>query len=106
VAGVLGLAPWLPDELDVSPLAGRRLDVLHGALDRWVPGIPGVSPSISRRGFERATRLGVDGTYRLIPGAVHGIALRSRLSGRLLVLPRAARWKELAGDHVARFCDR
>jgi pimeloyl-ACP methyl ester carboxylesterase len=106
VAGVLGLAPWLPDELDVSPLVGRRLDVLHGALDRWLPGIPGVSPSISRRGFERATRLGVDGTYRLIPGAVHGIALRSRLSGRLLVLPRAARWKELAGDHVARFCDR
>jgi pimeloyl-ACP methyl ester carboxylesterase len=105
VAGVLGLAPWLPDEIDVSPLRGRRLDVLHGALDRWLPGIPGVSPSISRRGFERATRLGAEGTYRLIPGAVHGIALRSRLSGRLFALPRAARWKELAGDHVARFRD-
>jgi len=36
---------------------------------------------------------------------VHGIALRSRLSGRLLALPRAARWKELAGEHVARFRD-
>jgi pimeloyl-ACP methyl ester carboxylesterase len=105
VTGVLGLAPWLPDELDVSPLLGRRLDVLHGALDRWLPGIPGVSPSISRRGFERAMRLGVEGTYRLIPGAVHGIALRSRLSGRLLALPRATRWKELAGEHVARFRD-
>ena len=105
VAGVLGLAPWLPDELDVSPLLGRRLDVLHGALDRWLPGIPGVSPSISRRGFERATRLGVEGTYRLIPGAVHGIALRSRLSGRLFALPRAARWHELAAEHVARFRD-
>jgi len=105
VTGVLGLAPWLPDELDVSPLVGRRLDVLHGALDRWLPGIPGVSPSISRRGFERATRLGVEGTYRVIPGAVHGIALRSRWSGRLLALPRASRWKELAADHVARFLD-
>ena len=105
VTGVLGLAPWLPDELDVSPLVGRRLDVLHGALDRWLPGIPGVNPSVSRRGFERATRLGVEGTYRLIPGAVHGIALRSRRSGRLLALPRAARWKELAGEHVARFRD-
>ena len=105
VAGVLGLAPWLPDELDVSPLLGRRLDVLHGALDRWLPGIPGVSPSISRRGFERATRLGVEGTYTLIPGAVHGIALRSRLSGRLFALPRAARWHELAAEHVARFRD-
>jgi len=105
VAAVLGLAPWLPDELDVSPLVGRRLDVLHGALDRWLPGIPGVNPSVSRRGFERATRLGVEGTYRLIPGAVHGIALRSRLSGRLLALPRAARWKELAAENVALFRD-
>jgi len=105
VTGVLGLAPWLPGELDVAPLVGRRLDVLHGALDRWLPGIPGVNPSISRRGFERARRLGVDGTYTLIPGAVHGIALRSRRSGRLLALPRAARWSELAAEHVARFRD-
>jgi pimeloyl-ACP methyl ester carboxylesterase len=103
VTGVLGLAPWLPDELDVSPLVGRRLDVLHGALDRWLPGIPGVSPSISRRGFERATRLGVEGTYTLIPGAVHGIALRSRRSGKLFALPRASRWRELAAEHVDRF---
>ena len=44
VVGVLGLAPWLPDQLDLAPLRGRRLDVLHGALDRWLPGIPGVSP--------------------------------------------------------------
>jgi pimeloyl-ACP methyl ester carboxylesterase len=103
VTGVLGLAPWLPDELDVSPLVGRRLDVLHGALDRWLPGIPGVSPSISRRGFERATRLGVEGTYTLIPGAVHGIALRSRRSRKLFALPRASRWRELAAEHVDRF---
>ena len=47
VVGVLGLAPWLPDELDLAPLRGRRLDVLHGALDRWLPGIPGVSPALS-----------------------------------------------------------
>jgi len=105
VSGVLGLAPWLPDELDLAPLHGRRLDVLHGALDRWLPGIPGVNPSISRRGFERARRLGVEGTYTLIPRAVHGIALRSRRSGRLLALPRAARWNELAAQHVARFRD-
>lgn len=105
VTGVLGLAPWLPDEIDVSPLVGRRLDVLHGALDRWLPGIPGVSPSISRRGFERATRLGVEGTYTLIPGAVHGIALRSRRSGKLFALPRASRWRELAAEHVERFRD-
>ena len=98
VAGVLGLAPWLPDELDVSPLVGRRLDVLHGALDRWLPGIPGVSPSISRRGFERATRLGVEGTYTADPrrGARH----RAR-SGSAASLPRAARWKELGSTSHA-----
>jgi pimeloyl-ACP methyl ester carboxylesterase len=102
VAGVLGLAPWLPDQLDVSPLVGRRLDVLHGALDRWLPGVPGVNPSVSRRGFERARRLGVEGTYALIPGAVHGIALR-RPGGGLVTLPRAARWDELAAVQVARY---
>ena len=44
VAGVLGLAPWLPDQLDLAPLRGRRLDVLHGALDRWLPGDPRRQP--------------------------------------------------------------
>ena len=102
VAGVLGLAPWLPDQLDLAPLRGRRLDVLHGALDRWLPGIPGVSPSSSRRGYERARRLGVDGSYTVIPRAVHGIALRSPW-GALVTLPRAGRWAELAAAEVGRF---
>jgi pimeloyl-ACP methyl ester carboxylesterase len=102
VDGVLGLAPWLPDELDLSPLAGRRFDVLHGALDRWLPGIPGVSPSLSRRGFARARSLGIEGSYTVISGAVHGIALRAR-SGRLIALPRAERWATLAAEAVARF---
>jgi len=105
VAGVLGLAPWLPDELDVSPLLGRRLDVLHGALDRWLPGIPGVSPSLSRRGFERARRLGIDGSYTLISGAVHAIALRSPVGG-LVPLPRAPRWAELTAARIAAVRDR
>src|SRR5204862_2278550 len=45
VERVLGLAPWIPDRLSVEPLRGRRLDVLHGSLDRGLPGLPGVSPS-------------------------------------------------------------
>ena len=102
VVGVVGLAPWLPDQLDVTPLRGRRLDVIHGALDRWLPGIPGVSPTISRRGFERATQLGVEGSYTVIPGAVHGLALRAPW-GSLLPLPRAGRWAELASDRLRRF---
>jgi len=104
VVGVLGLAPWLPDQLDLAPLHGRRLDVLHGALDRWLPGVPGVSPSISRRGFERARALGVEGSYTLIRGAVHAIALRG-LRARPVPLPRADRWAELAAARVARFAD-
>src|SRR4029078_1074237 len=63
VAGGLGLAPWLPDELDVSPLVGRRLDVLHGALDRWLPGVPGVTPANALRGVVRAARRGHRGAY-------------------------------------------
>jgi dienelactone hydrolase len=91
VERVLGLAPWIPDRLSLEPLRGKRLDVLHGALDRWLPGIPGVSPDSSRRGFERARALGVAGTYELIPGALHAIALRAR--GRPVPLPRAAAWE-------------
>ncbi len=91
VTGVLGLAPWIPDRLSLEPLRGKRFDVLHGSLDRWLPGIPGVSATSSRRGFERIQALGVPGTYALIPGALHGIALRAR-SGRPIPLPRAHEW--------------
>src|SRR5436305_9085362 len=98
VDGVLGLAPWLPDRLDLARLRGRRLDVLHGQLDRWLPGIPGVSPESSRRGFERARSLGVQGTYRIIPGAVHGIALRA--GSGVVPLPRARLCAALAAERI------
>jgi pimeloyl-ACP methyl ester carboxylesterase len=102
VAAVLGLAPWLPDRLPLEPLEGRRLRVLHGSLDRWLPGVPGVSPASSRRGFERARALGVDGEYTIISGAVHGVALRVH-RGRTLPLPRATTWARLVSDELARF---
>jgi pimeloyl-ACP methyl ester carboxylesterase len=102
VEGVLGLAPWLPDRLDLGRLVGRRLDVLHGTLDRWLPGVPGVSPVLSRRGFDRAAALGVPGTYELIPGAVHGAALRSPW-GALVPLPRAGAWADRAAAVIERY---
>jgi pimeloyl-ACP methyl ester carboxylesterase len=102
VGGVLGLGPWIPDRLDVSTLRGKRLDVIHGALDRRLPGIPGVSPSSSRRGFDRALAAGADGSYTTIPGAVHGLAVRSP-GGGIVRLPRAYRWAELVGDALRRF---
>jgi pimeloyl-ACP methyl ester carboxylesterase len=102
VRGVLGLGPWIPDRLDVSTLRGKRLDVIHGALDHALPGIPGVSPSSSRRGFERALAAGAEGTYTTIPGAVHGLAVRSP-GGGIVRLPRAYRWAELVRDALGRF---
>ncbi len=97
---VLGLAPWIPDRLSLEPLRGKRLDVLHGSLDRRLPGVPGVSPASSRRGFERAQALGVSGRYELIPGALHGIALRAHW-GRPVPLPRAVAWERRVAAQLA-----
>jgi dienelactone hydrolase len=102
VAEVVGLAPWIPDELDVSSLRRKRLTVIHGSLDRWLPGIPGVSAAHSRRGFDRARERGAEGRYVLVPGALHGVALRSPW-GKLLPLPKARRWADLVEEELRRF---
>jgi dienelactone hydrolase len=102
VASVLGLAPWLPDRLSVEPLRGKRLRVLHGSLDRYLPGVPGVSATLSRRGFDHALALGATGEYTLIGGGLHGVALRAP-SGKVVRLPRAGRWAELVADELERF---
>ena len=104
VEEVVGLAPWIPDQLDVSTLRRKRLTVVHGALDRWFPGIPGVSASHSRKGFDRARERGVEGRYVLIPGALHGIALRSP-RGKLVRLPKADRWAEVVEEELRRFAN-
>jgi pimeloyl-ACP methyl ester carboxylesterase len=104
VETVVGLAPWIPDRLGLESLRGRRLVVIHGMLDRWLPGIPGVRPSSSRRGFERARSLGVEGDYTLLPGALHGIAVRAHW-GKPLPLPRAGRWADLVARELERFRD-
>jgi pimeloyl-ACP methyl ester carboxylesterase len=101
VAGVLGLAPWIPERLSLEHLRGKRLDVLHGSLDRWLPGVPGVSASSSRKGFERARALGVDGSYALIPGALHALALRAPW-GRPVPLPRGGEWERRVAAQLAR----
>jgi pimeloyl-ACP methyl ester carboxylesterase len=101
VETVIGLAPWIPDRLELDGLRGKRFAVLHGSLDRPLPGVPGVSPRHSRAGFERALALGATGDYTLIPGAVHGIAVRPLGLG-LLPLPRAGRWAELVAAEIER----
>ncbi len=93
VQRVIGLAPWLPERLPMPGMRGKRFDVFHGSLDRYLPGIPGVSPTSSRAGFDRLLRNGTTGTYTLIPGAIHALALRAPW-GSVVPLPRAARWVE------------
>lgn len=102
VGAVLGLAPWIPPELPLDPLAGERLDVVQGAWDRSLPGIPGVAPSHSRAGFERALAAGATGTYTLVPRGLHGVAVRSR-RGRLVALPGATRWLPPIAAALERF---
>jgi dienelactone hydrolase len=99
VEEVVGLAPWIPERLDLSPLRGLRLAVYHGSLDRYLPGIPGVNPSTSRTGYERARAMGVDATYTLIPGALHGIAVRAP-GGRPVPLPKARAWVRYVASAV------
>jgi pimeloyl-ACP methyl ester carboxylesterase len=102
VETVLGLAPWLPDRLPLDALRGRRLRVLHGSLDRALPGIPGVAPALSRRGFERALAIGATGEYTLVRGGLHGAAVRWP-SGKLAARPRARKWASLVAEELSRF---
>lgn len=102
VTGLLGLAPWLPPELSLDSLRGKRLDVLHGSWDRHLPGIPGVSPMHSRAGWERARRIGAEGTYTVLPRGLHGCAVRSR-RGALLRLPGWRAWVEATAVALERF---
>jgi pimeloyl-ACP methyl ester carboxylesterase len=101
VTSVIGLAPWLPDALDVAPLAGRRLTVVHGSLDRNLPFVPGVSPLLSRRGFDRALAAGATGEYHLVLGGLHALALRGRRG--LVPLPQAAAFERHVADALEAF---
>ncbi len=103
-AAVLGLAPWIPPQLDLRPLRGKRFDVVHGAWDRWLPLVPGVSAKHSRSGFERALAAGAHGTYTVIARGLHGVALRAR-GGSLVTLPRAKAWLGPVSDAIEHFSD-
>jgi dienelactone hydrolase len=102
VAGVLALAPWLPEQLDLSPLDGKRLAIVHGSLDSPLPGIPGVTARSSRHAYERALARGIDATYTSIPGGLHGAAVRTPW-GRPVALPRARTWLAAISAELERF---
>ncbi|MEZ5081082.1 MAG: hypothetical protein R2878_10600 [Thermoleophilia bacterium] len=104
IARFVGLAPWIPDQLDLAPLDGRRIDVIHGSLDGWLPLIPGVSVASSRRGVARAREAGADAHHTVIRGAIHAVAFDG--PGDLLIpAPRAGRWRDLARNALAQQSD-
>lgn len=100
---VAGINPWLPPQLELDTLKGRRLAIVHGALDAPLPLIPGVKPSMSRAAAERARELGVAVERRVVPFAFHAVALRRR-DGGLLALPGAGGYAEFVGSELERFC--
>lgn len=99
VTAFVGLAPWLPGEMGVEGMRGRRATVIHGSID----GRPfGVSPRQSRRGVERMRALGVEADYQLIRGALHALAV-PRPGGGFIALPRAGEWQRLTGAALRDF---
>lgn len=100
---LVGVNPWLPPQLELDPLVGRRLAIVHGSLDARLPGIPGVDPAMSLAAAERVRRLGVEVERQIVKGGFHAVALRRR-NGGLFALPRADRYRDLVGAELERFC--
>jgi alpha-beta hydrolase superfamily lysophospholipase len=65
VAGVVGLAPWLPADDPVTTLAGRHLVVVHGSRDRVT------SPRATRRFVARASDVATSARFVELPGLGH-----------------------------------
>jgi dienelactone hydrolase len=100
---VAGVNPWLPPQLELGTLQGRRLAIAHGALDAPLPLIPGVKPSMSQAAAERARASGIEVERQVVPFGFHAVALRRR-DGGMLALPGAERYAEFVGDQLERFC--
>ena len=58
---------------------------------------------MSQDAAERARALGVEVEREVVSLGFHAVALRRR-GGAMLALPGAARYAEIVGDHLERFC--
>jgi pimeloyl-ACP methyl ester carboxylesterase len=82
VAGVVGLAPWVPADEPFEQLSGRRVLVVHGSLDR-------VTSAKSSRELVSAIRPFADeAIYVGMRGCGHAMLRRTRL------------WNQLTSDFV------
>ena len=79
VVGVLGLAPWLPEEEPTAQLAGRRLLLAHGTRDHVT------SPRSSFEYAARARAEGHDVARIVLPGSGHTLLSRARDWNRLVL---------------------
>ncbi len=101
--GIVAVNPWLPHQLDLGGLRGKRFAIAHGAFDAPLPGIPGVRPAHSRAGAERARAAGADVERVVIPRAVHPVALRAPW-GDPVRMPGAGRYARFVRPELARLC--
>jgi predicted esterase len=70
VRSVLAFAPWLPTGEPTEQLAGRRVLIAHGTLDRVT------SPRASRRYADRARAVAEEVTWTAVRGDTHAMLIR------------------------------
>jgi predicted esterase len=87
VRAVLAFAPWLPDGEPAGQLAGRRVLIAHGSLDRVT------SPSASRAFAHSATAAGAEVSWAEVRGDTHAMLLRYRTWQRLAISFTLAGWR-------------
>ena len=87
VRAVLAFAPWLPDGEPAGQLAGRRVLIAHGSLDRVT------SPSASRAFAHAAAAAGAEVTWTGVRGDTHAMLLRYRTWQRLAIRFTLADWR-------------
>ncbi len=73
VAGVVALAPWLPQGEPNATVADRHLHVIHGSRDKWT------SARWSRDYVERSQPIASSATFTSLPGAGHFMLRRLRI---------------------------
>ena len=98
VRTVIGLAPWAPEQIPLEQLRGKRVALIHGSRDRYLPFLPGVPPEHSRQLMRRAGDAGALATFTLIRGAIHAIAVSTPLG--LVPLPHARAWSAAVAEHL------
>src|SRR5919112_1346617 len=95
VEAVVALAPWLSPGTPVSAVAGRKVLIVHGTIDRWT------SPSASLAFARRAAAEAASVQYVALKGAGHFMFRKIRLWHTLSTGFVLKAFNEAAGTDVA-----